>query len=50
MPQISEAQLQPLLQAVTDPGSGRTLGESKALKNVRVDGADVTIEVELGYP
>jgi len=50
MTAISEAQLQPLLQAVTDPGSGRTLGESKALKAVRVAGSDVTIEVELGYP
>jgi ATP-binding protein involved in chromosome partitioning len=47
---ISDAQLQPLLQAVVDPGSGRTLGESKALRAVRVDGADVTVDIELGYP
>ncbi len=50
MSAISEAQLQPLLQAVVDPGSGRTLGESRALKSVKVDGADVSVEVELGYP
>ncbi|MCE4554509.1 iron-sulfur cluster carrier protein ApbC [Pelomonas cellulosilytica] len=50
MTAISEAQLQPLLQAVVDPGSGRTLGEAKAIKAVRFDGADVAIDIELGYP
>ena len=50
MTAISEARLQPLLQAVIDPGSGRTLGEARALKSVKVEGADVAIEVELGYP
>lgn len=50
MTAISEAQLQPLLQAVIDPGSGRSLGEAKAIKSVKVDGADVAIAVELGYP
>ena len=50
MTAISDAQLQPLLQAVVDPGSGRTLGEAKALRSVRVDGADVTVDIELGYP
>ncbi|MFG6466229.1 iron-sulfur cluster carrier protein ApbC [Roseateles sp. BYS87W] len=50
MTAITEAQLQPLLQAVTDPGSGRTLGDSKALRTVRVDGADVSVDIELGYP
>ncbi|MFG6462313.1 iron-sulfur cluster carrier protein ApbC [Roseateles sp. DXS20W] len=50
MTAISEAQLQPLLNAVTDPGSGRTLGESRAIKSVKVSGSDVAIAVELGYP
>jgi ATP-binding protein involved in chromosome partitioning len=50
MTAISDAQLQPLLQAVVDPGSGRTLGEAKALRSVRVDGADVTVDIELAYP
>jgi ATP-binding protein involved in chromosome partitioning len=47
---ISDVQLQPLLQAVVDPGSGRTLGESKAVKSVKVEGADVAVDIELGYP
>lgn len=50
MTAISEALLQPLLQAVTDPGSGRTLGEAKAIRSVKLEGADVAIDVELGYP
>ncbi|RZJ07201.1 MAG: iron-sulfur cluster carrier protein ApbC [Rubrivivax sp.] len=50
MTAISEAALQPLLQAVADPGSARTLGDAKALKSVRIDGADVSVDVELGYP
>jgi ATP-binding protein involved in chromosome partitioning len=50
MTAITEAQLQPLLQAVLDPGSGRSLGESRALKSVRVDGAKVVVQIELGYP
>ena len=50
MTAISDAQLQPLLQAVLDPGSGRTLGQDKAVKAVKVDGADVAVDIELGYP
>ena len=42
---ISEAQLQPLLQAVLDPGSGRALGEAKANRSVKFTGDDVAIEV-----
>ncbi|HEY0954675.1 MAG TPA: iron-sulfur cluster carrier protein ApbC [Roseateles sp.] len=50
MTAISEAALRPLLQAVVDPGCGRTLGDSKALKSLRIEGADVVVDVELGYP
>ena len=49
MTAISEAALQPLLQAVAAP-DGRTLGEAKAIKSVKVSGSDVAIAVELGYP
>lgn len=45
MTAISEAQLQALLQAVTDPCSGRTLGETRAIRSVRVEGADVVVDV-----
>jgi len=50
MTAISEAALQPLLQAVIDPGCGRALGESRAIRAVQIAGDDVTVEIELGYP
>jgi len=50
MTAISEAALQPLLQAVVDPETGRTLGEARAIKSVKVSGSDVAVDVELGYP
>ncbi|MEO6278824.1 iron-sulfur cluster carrier protein ApbC [Roseateles sp.] len=50
MTAISEAALQPLLQAVAGPDGGRTLGEAKAIKSVKLTGSDVAIAVELAYP
>lgn len=50
MTAISEAQLQPLLQAVVDPETGRTLGEARAIRSVKVSGSDVAVDIELGYP
>jgi ATP-binding protein involved in chromosome partitioning len=50
MTAISEAALQPLLQAVVDPETGRALGEAKAIKSVKVSGRDVMVAVELAYP
>jgi ATP-binding protein involved in chromosome partitioning len=39
-----------ILQSVIDPNTGKDLASSKSAKNVRVNGADVTLDVELGYP
>ncbi|RZL39558.1 MAG: iron-sulfur cluster carrier protein ApbC [Rubrivivax sp.] len=50
MTAISEAALRPVLQAVVDPSNSGTLGDAKALKSLRIEGADVAVEVELGYP
>jgi ATP-binding protein involved in chromosome partitioning len=38
------------LQALQDPQTGNSLMAEKAIKSLRVDGADVSLEVELGYP
>jgi ATP-binding protein involved in chromosome partitioning len=38
------------LSRVIDPNTGKDLISSKSAKNVKVDGADVTLDVELGYP
>jgi ATP-binding protein involved in chromosome partitioning len=38
------------LSAVIDPNTGKDFVSSKSLKNVKVEGADVALEIELGYP
>jgi ATP-binding protein involved in chromosome partitioning len=38
------------LQAVIDPNTGKDFVTTKALKNLKVAGADVSFDVELGYP
>jgi ATP-binding protein involved in chromosome partitioning len=46
----TQDQLLAALAAVTDPNTGKDFVSSKALKNLQVDGADVSFDVELGYP
>ena len=38
------------LKGVVDPNTGKDLVSSRSARNLRVDGADVTVDVELGYP
>lgn len=38
------------LSQVIDPNTGKDLVTSKAIKNIQIDGADASFEVELGYP
>src|SRR5574337_561402 len=38
------------IQTVVDPNTGLDFVASKAVKNLRIDGADVSFDVELGYP
>ncbi|NEX63197.1 iron-sulfur cluster carrier protein ApbC [Noviherbaspirillum galbum] len=38
------------LSSVIDPNTGKDLVSSKSAKNIRLDGADVVLDVELGYP
>ena len=38
------------LQSVTDPNTGKDFVSTKALKNLQVNGPDVSFDVELGYP
>jgi len=42
---VSEA-----LRTIVDPNTGKDLVASKSARNIRVDGADVAVDVELGYP
>ncbi|RYX88643.1 MAG: iron-sulfur cluster carrier protein ApbC [Comamonadaceae bacterium] len=43
-------QLQQALQGVTDPNTGKDFISTKALKNLQVHGAEVSFDLELGYP
>ncbi|MBX3601789.1 MAG: iron-sulfur cluster carrier protein ApbC [Rubrivivax sp.] len=47
---VSESALLEALKAVVDPETGRDLVGSRQLKNLRIDGGEVSFDVELGYP
>ena len=38
------------LSKVVDPNTGKDFVSSKSAKNIQVNGADVSVEIELGYP
>ena len=47
---LTELQIQTALQQVVDPNTGKDLVTSRSAKNIKLDGADVSLDVELGYP
>jgi ATP-binding protein involved in chromosome partitioning len=47
---LSEAQVQAALQQLADPNTGIDYISGKAVKNLKVDGASVSLDIELGYP
>jgi ATP-binding protein involved in chromosome partitioning len=46
----TQEQLLAALAGVTDPNTGKDFVSTKALKNVQVEGGDVSFDVELAYP
>lgn len=46
----TEAAVLDALKTVTDPNTGRDFVATKQLKNLRLDGGDLSFDVELGYP
>lgn len=50
MPAVTEAALQEALKTVVDPNTGRDFVTTRQLKQLRIDGGDVSFDVELGYP
>ena len=48
--QATESALLEALKSVVDPNTGQDLVSTKQLKNLRIDGADVSFDVQLGYP
>ncbi|MBV9361318.1 MAG: iron-sulfur cluster carrier protein ApbC [Betaproteobacteria bacterium] len=47
---FTEQQAQEALRSVVDPNTGKDLVATRAVRNVKVSGSDVSLEVELGYP
>ena len=47
---INEASIQDALKQVTDPNTGKDFVSSRSARNIKINGADVTLDVELGYP
>jgi ATP-binding protein involved in chromosome partitioning len=47
---VSESALLEALKSVVDPETGGNLVGTKQLKNLRIDGGEVSFDVELGYP
>jgi ATP-binding protein involved in chromosome partitioning len=46
----SDSALLEALKGVTDPNTGKDFVSTKQLKNLKVEGGDVSFDVELGYP
>jgi ATP-binding protein involved in chromosome partitioning len=47
---VTIEQVNAVLSAIVDPNTGKDLLSSKSARNARVDGGDVSVDVELGYP
>ena len=47
---LAESQVQAALKSLVDPNTGKDFIASRALKNLRISGDEVALEIELGYP
>ena len=47
---LSESQVKDTLAKLVDPNTGKDFIATHAARNIKVSGADVALEVELGYP
>ncbi|MCK6430344.1 MAG: iron-sulfur cluster carrier protein ApbC [Burkholderiaceae bacterium] len=47
---ITAERVNEVLKTVVDPNTGKDLVSSRAARNVKVSGADVSVDIELGYP
>jgi ATP-binding protein involved in chromosome partitioning len=47
---LSELQIQTALKEIVDPNTGKDLVSSRCARNIKISGADVSLDVELGYP
>ena len=47
---LSEPSVQAALKAVVDPNTGKDLVTNRSAKNIKINGQDVSVDIELGYP
>jgi ATP-binding protein involved in chromosome partitioning len=47
---INQDQVKQALAGVIDPNTGKDLLATKGIRNILIDGVDVSLDVELGYP
>ena len=47
---ITENDIKTALSAVIDPNTGKDFVSSKSIKNIKLEGGNVSLDVELGYP
>src|SRR3989442_986996 len=47
---LSEAQVQSVLKSLVDPNTGKDFIATRAARNVKLSGDDVSLDIELGYP
>jgi len=47
---LSETDVQAVLKKLVDPNTGRDFVATRAARNIKVSGGDVSLDVELGYP
>lgn len=47
---LTVEQVTQALRTVVDPNTGKDLVTTRSARNIRVDGGDVSLDVELGYP
>ena len=45
-----EQQVHAALSGVIDPNTGKDLAATKSIRNLRITGGDVSLDIELGYP
>ena len=47
---ITEQQVQAALKELTDPNTGKDYVTTKSARNIKIDGANVSLDILLGYP
>ena len=47
---ITEQQIQATLKELIDANTGKDFVSGRTLRNLKVDGANVSLDIELGYP